>query len=487
MKKVVIIGAGIGGLSAALNLEQKAMLKGKGLEIVLLERKERIGGNIRSEKADGFLIEGGPDCFLSEKPWTMELCKKLGLADKFLPTNEANKKTFVLSGGKLHDLPEGVILMIPTKVMPFLKSSLISWPGKIRMGLEFFIPKKKGKEDESLGDFVTRRLGKEALDKIAEPLIAGIHGGSPSTMSVRASFPKFVQMEEQYGSLIKGMLAKMRKMQGARKTAASKGSKGAGGAGAAGGPKLRMTMFMTLKDGLSELVEKIVERLEMTTIKTGVSVSRVEACDAGYRVIIEGGEVIDCDSVIVATPAYAASGIVEEIDKELGSLLNSIPYVSTATVSLGFKKSDIKMDLNGFGFVIPKQENKRIMAASWVSVKFPYRAPDDSVLIRCFVGGAKNEEMVFLSDEKIAQVVKEDLKDIMGIEAEPVVRRIFRWHKAMPQYTIGHEERVAALEARADKYPGLYLSGSAYHGVGISDCIRMGEETSVKVLDHLDI
>ena len=484
MKRVVIIGAGIGGLSAALNLEQKAVLKGKGLEIVLLERKERIGGNIRSERVDGFLVEGGPDCFLSEKPWTMELCKKLGLGNKLLPTNEANKRTYVLSGGRLHELPEGVILMVPTKVMPFLRSSLISVPGKIRMGLEYFVPKKKSGEDESLGDFVTRRLGKEALDKIAEPLIAGIHGGDPGTMSVRASFPKFVKMEEQYGSLIRGMLAKMRQMQGARKSTASSQP---GGRGGATGAKGRVTMFMTLKDGLSELVEKLVERLEMTTIKIGVSVSRVEVKDNGYQVIIEGGEIIQCDSVIVATPAYAASGILTELDKELSAMLNTIPYVSTATVSLGFKKKDIKMALDGFGFVIPREENKRIMAASWVSVKFPYRAPDDSVLIRCFVGGAKNEEMVFLSDEKIARVVMEDLKEIMGIEAEPVFKRIFRWHKAMPQYTIGHEERVAALEERVDKYPGLYLSGSAYHGVGLSDCIRMGEETAAKVLDHLNI
>ena len=481
MKRVVIIGAGIGGLSAALNLEQKAVLKGKALEIVLLERKERIGGNIRSERVDGFLIEGGPDCFLSEKPWTMELCKKLGLADKLLPTNDSNKRTYVLSGGRLHELPEGVILMVPTKVMPFLRSSLISPSGKIRMGLEFFIPKKKSGEDESLGDFVTWRLGREALDKIAEPLIAGIHGGDPATMSVRASFPKFVQMEEQYGSLIRGMLQKMRKMQSNRKPAASEGG------GKEGGGKPRVTMFMTLKDGLFEMVEKLVERLEMTTIKTGVSVSRVDRLDSGYEVIIEGGETVPCDSVVVATPAYAAAGIVNELDRELSAMLNTIPYVSTATVSLGFKKSDIKMALDGFGFVIPRSEKKRIMAASWVSVKFSHRAPDDSVLIRCFVGGAKNEEMVFLSDEKIAQVVMEDLKDIMGIEAEPLFKRIFRWHKAMPQYTIGHEERVAALEERADKYPGLYLSGSAYHGVGISDCIRMGEETAAKVLDHLDI
>jgi oxygen-dependent protoporphyrinogen oxidase len=475
MKRVVIIGAGIGGLSTALSLEEGAVLKGKELEIILLERKERIGGNILSEKVDGFLVEGGPDCFLSEKPWAMELAKKLGLGEKLLPTNQISKTTFVLSGGKLHELPEGVILMIPTRIMPFLRSSLISFFGKIRMGLEIFIPKKKGDADESLGDFVTRRLGKEALDKIAEPLIAGIHGGNPSSMSVRASFPKFVQMEEQYGSLIRGMIAKMGKMKSAQKSAGGK----------AKGP--RMTMFMTLKDGLFELVDKLTARLEMTTIKTGVSVSAIGSKDGGYEVIIEGGETISCDAVVVATPAYAAAGILGGIDKELSELLSTIPYVSTATVSLGFKKSDIKTGLNGFGFVIPKKENKRIMAASFVSVKFAHRAPDDSVLIRCFVGGAKNEDLVFLSDEKIAEIVAEDLKEIIGIEAEPIFRRIFRWHKAMPQYVIGHEERVASLEERVDKYPGLYLAGSAYHGVGISDCIRMGEERAREVLDHIGI
>ncbi|MEE9543199.1 MAG: protoporphyrinogen oxidase, partial [Thermodesulfobacteriota bacterium] len=207
----------------------------------------------------------------------------------------------------------------------------------------------------------------------------------------------------------------------------------------------------------------------------------------GYEVIIEGGEKISCDSVVVATPAYAAAGILTELDRELSVMLNTIPYVSTATVSMGFKKKDIKIALDGFGFVIPRSENKRIMAASWVSVKFLHRAPDDSVLIRCFVGGAKNEETVFLSDDKVSEIVQEDLKDIMGIEAEPVFKRIFRWHKAMPQYIIGHEERVAALEERVEKHPGLYLSGSAYHGVGISDCIRMGEETAAKVLNHLGI
>ena len=248
MKRVVIIGGGIAGLSAAWSLREHC--PATGFEIVLLERNDRFGGNIKTERTQGFLIEGGPDCFLSEKPWAMELSKRLGLADKFLPTNDKNRKTFVLSGGALHVLPEGVILMVPTKILPLATSSLISWPGKFRMAAELFIPKKKDASDESLGDFVRRRLGKEALDKIAEPLVAGVHAGDPETMSVRASFPKFVQLEEESGSLIRGMVKKMASMHKARKAAP-----------APAGDRKRVTMFMTLRDGLSELIDTLTSRL----------------------------------------------------------------------------------------------------------------------------------------------------------------------------------------------------------------------------------
>ncbi len=480
MKKVVIIGAGIGGLSTALSLEEEAVKKGVGLEITLLERKERIGGNIRTEKVDGFLIEGGPDCFLSEKPWAMELCKRIGLGDKLLTTNDKFKKTFVLSGGRLHELPEGVILMVPTRVIPFLKSSLISFGGKIRMGLEMFVPRKKTTEDESLGDFVKRRLGREALDKIAQPLVAGIHAGDPDTMSVRATFPKFVQMEQEYGSLIKGMIARMGAM---RKRAAGGGKDGKTG-GVAGKPKV--SMFMTLSGGLSTLVEAITARLQMTTIKTGVNVVNVVEREGGYSVEIEGGDKLSADVVIIAAPAYAAANLLATLDKKLSELLTTIPYVSTATVSLGYDIKDIKLPLTGFGFVVPKAEGRRIMASSWVSVKFAGRAPDGSVLIRCFVGGAKNEEAVFFSDEEIKKIVTEELADIMSIEGEPKVTRIFRWHKAMPQYTIGHEERIAVIDECVAARRGLYLGGSAYHGIGISDCIRIGEETAKKVFGYIE-
>ncbi len=477
MKRVVVIGGGIAGLSAAYSLREHQP-KGADFEIVLLEKRDRLGGNIRTERIGDFIIEGGPDCFLSEKPWAMELCKRLGLTESLLPTNEGNKKTFVLSRGKLHELPEGVILMVPTKILPLATSTLISIPGKVRMAMDLFIPKRKDKGDETLGDFVRRRLGAEALEKIAEPLVAGVHAGDPETMSIRASFPKFVQLEEEHGSLIRGMLKRMAQIRRplAQKSAQPKPS----------GP--RITMFMTLKEGLSLIVDTLVERLSKihnTELLTGITVDRVVRKGKGYEVIIEGGKPVEADSVIVAAPAYSASSVLNPLDGELSQKLLTIPYVSTATVSIAFKRKDVKHPLNGFGFVVPKTEGRRIMAATWTSVKFKYRAPEDSVLIRCFVGGSKNAELVSLNDNEMISMVRKELKEIMGIDAEPVLARVFRWINSMPQYTIGHEERISWIEERLNNHPGLYLTGSAYHGIGISDSIRYGEIVAKKALHHI--
>ncbi len=478
MKRVVVIGGGIAGLAAAYSLREHRKPGDKDFEVVLIERKERLGGNIRTEKTEGFLIEGGPDCFLSEKPWAMELCKRIGLEDDLLNTNEANKKTFVLSRGRLHELPEGVILMIPTKIMPLATSSLISMAGKVRMGLEMFIPRKKDKADETLGSFVRRRLGQEVLDKIAEPLVAGVHAGDPETMSVRASFPKFVQLEEEYGSLIKGMLKRMELMKKAHKAPAP-GTP----------PRKKVTMFLTLRGGLSDLVNTLVWKIEAfpnTHIRKGLQVKSVLPAGGGYEVAFEGGEPpLRADAVVVAAPAYAASAVLSGLDHGLSEKLTAIPYVSTATVSIAFRKKDISHPLNGFGFVVPKIEKRRIMAATWTSVKFSYRAPDDSVLIRCFVGGAKNMELVSLDDEEMIKMVRGELREIMGIDAEPVLARVFRWINSMPQYTVGHEERIASIEEMVSRHPGLYLTGSAYHGIGISDSIRNGEVVAKKIIHHL--
>ena len=471
MERIVIIGGGIAGLATALRLKE---LMGEKIHVTVLEMRDRVGGNIVTERKEGFLIEGGPDCFLSEKPWAMELCRKLDMEDELLPTNEENQKTFVLSGGILHELPEGVILMVPTKILPLLRSKLISFSGKMRMACEPFIPRKKTIDDESLAEFVKRRLGKEVLEKIAEPLVAGIHAGVPETMSVRSSFPKFVQLEQEYRSLVLGMLARKRELKKKAKVEKGEGK--------------RTTMFMTIRGGLYRLIEAItsaLEGFENISIRTGIRVRRISKKDDGYEVEIDGAPSVEGDVVVVAAPAYTAGELLKDTDRELTDKLLSIPYVSTATVSLGFKKADVGHDLRGFGFVVPRLEKRSIMAATWSSSKFMHRSPGDSVLIRCFVGGAKNEKILEKSDVDIVLMVRDELRDIMGIEAEPVITRVFKWHRAMPQYTIGHDERIDWIEKRLLSHPGLYLTGSAYRGIGISDCIRNGEITAKRIVDYL--
>lgn len=472
-KKVVIIGAGISGLSTAYFLKENSA---EDLDITIIEKKSTLGGNIRTEKFDGYLVEGGPDSFLSEKPWAMALCKRIGLTEELLPTNAEHQKTYIYSKKKLHPMPEGLILMIPTKVMPLAYSSLLSIPGKIRMGLELFIPRRKSKDDESFGHFVKRRLGKEALNKIAEPFIAGVHGGDPDKMSIKASFPKFVAMEQEDGSLIKGMIKRManfRKMAEGKR-ASDKDEK-----------KVRITMFMSLKGGMTTLVDTLLAKIKDVTIKTETTVTDISHADGGYNITLEGEGTLKADAVVVCTPAYSASTILHGFDRSLHEKLLTIPYTSTSTVSMSFKRSQIKKSIDGFGFVVPKAEGKRIIGSTWSSIKWAGRAPDDELLLRCFVGGSLHEKLLEKTDEEVMTMVLEDLKSIMDIEGEPVMKKMYRYKKAMPQYTIGHIERVEGIEFELKEHKGLFLTGSAYHGIGISDTVREAEDTAKKVLEIL--
>lgn len=475
-KKIVIIGAGISGLSTAYFLKENSA---EDLDITIIEKKSTLGGNINTQKFDGYLVEGGPDSFLSEKPWAMALCKRIGLTEELLPTNAEHQKTYIYSKKKLHPMPEGLILMIPTKVMPLAYSSLLSIPGKIRMGLELFIPKRKSTSDESFGHFVQRRLGKEALNKIAEPFIAGVHGGDPNKMSIKASFPKFVAMEQEDGSLIKGMIKRManfKKMAEGKRASDNPNNNEA---------KIRITMFMSLKGGMTTLVDTLLTKIKDAKIRTETTVTDISASDGGYTVAIEGEDSIKADSVVICTPAYSASTIFRSLNRSLHEKLLTIPYASTSTISMSFKRSQIKKSIDGFGFVVPKAEGKRIIGSTWSSIKWAGRAPDDELLLRCFVGGSLHEKLLEKTDEEVMTMVLEDLKSIMDIEGEPVMSRMFRYKKAMPQYTIGHEERVEGIEFELKEHQGLFLTGSAYHGIGISDTVREAESTAKKVLASL--
>lgn len=469
MKKVVIIGAGVTGLSAAYALETSRK-SGVQVDYLLIEKDDRLGGKVFTEKIDGYVVEGGPDCFLSEKPWVGQMADKLGIANEMMGSNEASKRTFVFAEGSLHKLPDGLMGLVPTKLVPFALSSLISWPGKFRMALELFIPQKKTDDDETLGSFVTRRLGKEALDKIAEPLIGGIHAGDPDQMSLTASFPRFIQMEQKYGSLLKAMLV-------ARKNAPKPKPPEPG--------KVPKTFFMTFKGGMSDLTNKIASCLDKSRILTGKTVTALEKKPdgGGYLVHISGMEPIEADAVIVTAPSHEAAEIVKDFDKTLATNLAGIPQATSATVNLAFKRSDLNTSLEAFGFIVPISEKRKIKAGTYSSTKWNNRTPgDDYVLIRTFVGGARNQELVYQDDETILKMVLDELKDIVGLSAKPLMHKIYRWVKGMPQYTVGHLERVKNIEVRCAAHSGLYVVGGSYKGVGIGDCINVGTQAAEQAI-----
>jgi protoporphyrinogen/coproporphyrinogen III oxidase len=473
-KKVIIIGGGITGLAAAYYFQEMAAKDGNPVSYSLIERDSRLGGKILTDTEDGLVIEGGPDSFISQKPWALDLCLQLGLKDRLTGTNPERTATYILHHGRLVNLPEGIMLLVPTRIAPFLSTPLFSPLGKLRMGLDWLIPRKTDSEDESLASFVRRRLGQEAVERLAEPLLAGIYAGDAEQMSLAATFPQFKELEERYGSLIRGMLARKRKQSGRTPP------------GPMTGP-VPATMFMTLKGGLSEMVDAISSKLNPEDLILGADVERIhwKSGLSTYLVRLKDGRALTAHAVIASSPAYATANLLAETDATLVRSLQGIPYVSTATVSLAYPKDAFPHPLNGFGFVVPRREGRRIMACTWTSSKFSHRAPVDRVLLRCFLGGAGREEVVGLSDKEMVELVREDLGGVMGIAEEPIVRRVYRWERANPQYPVGHLERLAEIDDRLSRLPGLFLAGAAYRGVGVPDCIRQGKEAAERAFKFL--
>lgn len=469
-KKVVIIGGGITGLATAYYLQKHHKTSDIPFEITLIDASQELGGKIKTEKVDGFTIEGGPDSFLGQKPWATELATELGIRDQLIGTNDEKRKTFVLVKGKLTPLPDGVMLIIPTKIMPFALSPLISWPGKIRMGMDLFIPPFKGKDDESVADFIRRRLGTEALYKIAEPLMSGIHVSDPEKQSVLATFPRFRNIEQKHGSLIRGMLAQKRAPHPPSNNNSNKNS-----------------LFISLKNGVSQLINTLETSLKDCQILKNITVTALfPAANGRYSLELSNGDELCADAVVLAIPSFNAGSLIQGINPQLADQLATIPYVSTATISMAFKKSEITKPFSGFGFVVPSTEKRKISACTWSSIKFDDRAPEDHLLLRCFVGGPGKEEMVDLEDQELVQIARNELKDILGLAAEPVISRIYRWKKANPQYEVGHLDLVEDLFNYCRKEtPGIYLTGSAYEGVGIPDCVNQGKKTAEQLVQYL--
>lgn len=460
MNEVIIIGGGITGLAAAYELEKR------NINYLLIEKENRLGGVIKTERRGDFIFEGGPDCFVSFKPWVEELARELEIEDELICTREENKGTFVYSRGKLHLLPEGLTELVPKDIKQFLFTPLISVRGKLRMALEVFIPPKKNKEDETLASFVKRRFGKELLDKIAEPLIAGIHASNPETMSLESTFPHFLEMEREFGSVTWGMLRKRREMKGAKR-------------------EKKRTFFMSFKKGMQEIVETLEKKIPPHKIVLSKEVVGLEKKDHFYLITLKSGGSFKAKNIILTTPTYSSAKIVREIDKELSHKLSEIPYSPSITIPIAFKKNDFAHPLKGFGVVVPKSEGRRVMAISWISSKWPYRVPEGYVMLRVFMGGKEGKKLVTFSKEEILKIALEEIKIIMRTSAEPFDYEVFRFEKSMPQYTLGHKQKIGFIQSRLEElHPSLIITGGAFHGVGIGDCIREGRKAARKILSQ---
>jgi oxygen-dependent protoporphyrinogen oxidase len=460
--KLVVVGGGITGLAAAHRAVELARERSTELELTLVEGRDRLGGTIATERAGGFLVEAGPDSFLSEKPWALALCRRLGVEHRLVRTDDRFRKVFVWRGGRLHPLPDGFQLLAPTKLEPFVKSGLFSWPGKLRMALDLVLP-RSARDDESLGSFVRRRLGREALERVAQPLVAGIYTADPDDLSLTATMPRFSELERRERSIILGLWR-------ANRRAPQTGTSGA-----------RWSLFVTLQQGLEELVTLLASRLPPGTVMLKHRIDGVERQGGGWRVLGGLGPALEADHVIVAAESYTASRLLRYVDPALATLLGEIPYASSATVTLGYRRADVPHPLDGFGFVVPRSERRAMLACTFSSVKYPGRAPEGQALLRCFVGGALNERMLESDDAALVSAARDELRQALGITAEPVLTRVARWTKAMPQYHVGHAVRVEAIEQCAAALPGLHLAGGAYRGVGIADCVRSGEAAAERV------
>jgi len=472
---VAIVGGGIAGLATAFSLQERAAEAGIPLACTLIESDRAWGGKIVTHRVGDALIEAGPDSFLSQKPWALQLCAKLGLSDRLMNTNESHKKTYVFSRGRLRELPEGLVVVAPAKLGSLLRSGLLSWPGVARMGMDLVLPARRADGDESLASFFRRRVGREVFERVIEPLMAGIYAGDAEQISLKATFPRFLEMEREHGSLIRGMLA-------GRKTAPPSGLNAAPA----------RTMFVTLRDGLGEMVRALVARLSEARVtmrpEHRVMALRVRSTRPGtwtYDLLMEGGQVVSADAVVLATPAYVTADLVRSLSPTAAGTLETIPYASTATISLMYGADEVGSSLRGFGFVVPRVEGRALLAATWTSSKWAHRAPPSHALIRAYVGGVGHEAILKTDDETMVRHVREELRSMAGITAMPSSVRVHRWERGMPQYTLGHLDRLEVIQGSLSPYRGLYLTGAAYRGIGIPDCIRDGSDTAEAVVRYV--
>jgi protoporphyrinogen/coproporphyrinogen III oxidase len=461
MTRIAIIGGGISGLTAAFTLEEHR--RAGGVEYILYESSPQLGGVLRTEQVAGCIVEAGPDSFITEKPWAADLCRTLGLGDQLIGSNDADRKTYILVRGRLIPMPDGLMFMVPTKILPTGFSPLFSWSTKLRMARELLHPPRAGDGDESVASLVERHYGAEMVDRLADPLLSGVYGGEAANLSVRAVLPRFAEMERTHGSLGRAMLAARKKMpRPANKTATP--------------------LFTSLKNGMQQLVETLVPRLNQASLLTNAPVQSIQQEASGW-VVSAGLKSDHFDGVILALPALAAAQVLSICSPELSAELGAIGCSSSITVGLGYDR-DVRESLPpGFGFLVPRSESKRLLAATFVHNKFPHRAPEDRALLRCFFAGSNAENIWQFSDDAIIAVVRTELQEILGLRAAPLFARVHKWKSAMAQYGVGHLERLDRIEGLRQQLPGLGLAGNGYRGIGVPDCVRSGSEAVKQVLN----
>jgi oxygen-dependent protoporphyrinogen oxidase len=466
MKRIAIIGGGISGLAAAYTIEEKRRA-GADVEYVLFESKPSLGGVLVTERVEGCVVEGGPDSFLTEKPWAAELCTKLGLGDELIGSNDAQRKTYIVLKNKLTVMPDGLMFMVPTKILPTLRSPLFSMRTKIRMAAEWFHPPRPATDDETVAELVERHYGSEMVDVLADPLLAGVYGGDAAQLSARAVLPRFADMEAKHGSFGRGMLSSRKKMSAAARAPSR-------------------PLFTSLKNGMQQMVDAVVADLDPATLNTSVPVELLVR-ELNQWTVSAGYQSDQFDAVIIATPTKHAALLLQGTDPELAGELREIQYSSSVTVILGYDEQ-VRLSLPpGFGFLVPRSEGRRMLAATFVHNKLPYRAPADRALIRCFLGGARDEEILQSTESEIVQIVRDELEQIVGsaLHAEPLFARVYKWRSAMAQYAVGHLERVRRIESMRQRHPGLALAGNGYNGIGVPDCVRSGTEAASKILAEM--
>ncbi len=471
--RVVVIGGGLSGLVAAHRVHERTRTMHRPVELTVLEAKDRLGGVLSTDRFEGFTLEGGPDSFITNKPWAIDLCHRLGLSGQLIETDPNHRRSFVVKNGRLVPVPEGFVLMAPHRLVPMLTTPILSWRGKLRLLMDLVIPRRDDEGEESLAAFVRRRLGREALDRLVQPLVAGIYTADPNDLSLKATLPQFLAMERDHRSLILAAWRDSRRQGGRGLERQASGA--------------RYGMFVTLADGMETLPRALAGALPQGTVRTGAAVRRISRNEPVSPWLIEllDGPPLEADAVIVATEAHAAARFLDSQDPLLALQLRAIPYASSLIVNVAYRRDQISHPLDGFGMVVPAIEGRPILAVSFLSVKFPNRAPAGTVLLRVFIGGATNPAQFDLDDHAVIELVRSELGALIGAAGEPLFTRIGRHPRSMPQYNLGHLDRVANIRRHLAKHSGLYLAGVAYDGVGIPDCVRAAELTADSVVDAL--